>query len=1288
MNTNLHDAIQQLLIKKLGSDVGQSLANKYQHAFSENYLVAHDAEKIVEDIEKIEAIDASSKLTVNLIKDNHSNDHFKIRFYQLGDIIALSDILPILENFGIRTLVEENFSLSLSDNEKITVSEFSVEMKVDKEFSFEHIKPIFEKAVLMTIHSSAENDGFNRLVTYYGIDIEDVTLFRAYAKYLKQIKYRYSQAYIEKTLFTHGAIAKMLIESFYAQHSANFDPHKANELEEKIKSQLEKVKNIDDDNIIRRLLLLINATLRTNFFQHEKDGNRKPYLTYKLDCEQIPDMPLPRPLIDTFVYSTLFEGIHLRNRKVSRGGIRWSDRFDDYRTEVLGLMKAQKVKNAVIIPSGAKGGFILKERALATFGNDLKQTSIQCYRMFIRGLLDVTDNIVQGKIVKPANIICHDEDDPYFVVAADKGTADLSDYANQVSSEYGFWLGDAFASGGSNGYDHKKLGITAKGAWESLKRNLMELNRANDIITMVGVGDMSGDVFGNGLIYSDKIKLVAAFDHRHIFIDPNPNPEASFKERVRLFKLPKSSWADYDTTLISSGGGIFNRSEKSISLSPAIQQALSTSESSVTPDELIRIILKADVDVLYNGGIGTYVKATHETSENVGDKFNELCRVDGSELRCKIVCEGGNLGFTQLARVEYALKGGLINTDFIDNSAGVDCSDHEVNIKILLKKGSDNHVFNESERNTILAKLENDVCDLVLKDNYQQALIMSISSYHAMNYIDLYQDHIKQLESKAELNRKIEFLPSDEEIANRKAHGKGMTKPELAVLLAYTKIYIKDEILKSDLPENDFFNALLFNYFPKSLADISKKEMLTHYLRRDIIASYLSNSMLNTMGVTFPFRMAAETGASMSEIVTAFYLSSMIYRTDDYINYIYSLDNRVDIASQYELLHTIRMLLNMTSHWFLQKTRLQGNLHQSLEYYQKAVATLKPIVPTMIKGSTKDYINSVTEQFNKQGINDPLIAEIASARVLFTILNIAEICQSHNFDLGKAAEVYFTVGGTFNLVWFRDFIAKQTLTGKVANIAKLVLRDDIDALQRRIAILILQSDPSQKDMAQLVTFWIKDNERLFKRWQDILNETINTPDMELTNIFVAIRQLSSILDGISNTERLSLLAYHDSLTKLPNRFAISDRIEYMQKLADEMNTLFALHFIDINKFKKINDDHGHVMGDKVLVEVTKRLLSSIRSGDVAARISGDEFVVLQSNVTSSSDVEFFAKTLMAIISKPIYIGTQRFVITASVGAAIYPQHGTTAMQLIDNADKAMYETKRSQSDKVTIYSQS
>lgn len=1286
MNHSLCTEIKSLLTSEYGKAEGERIYQQYQHAFSDTYLNSHDAAKIVNDIQKIESIDASNKLAVNLIENESSNGQFKIRFYQLGDIIALSDILPILENFGIRTLIEENFTLALQAGDKVTISEFTVEMKVDSKFSFTQMKPLFEKAVMKTIHALSENDAFNKLVTSYGIDIDDVTVFRAYAKYLKQIKYRYSQTYIEKTLFSQGAIATLLIEYFYSLHGLHYDASKTEKIEEKIITSLDNVKNIDDDNIIRRLLLLMNATLRTNFFQLESNGERKPYLTYKLDCKQIPDMPLPRPLIDTFVYSTLFEGIHLRNRKVSRGGIRWSDRLDDYRTEVLGLMKAQKVKNSVIIPSGAKGGFILKERAIELYGHDLKQTSINCYCMFIRGLLDVTDNIVTGKIVKPMNVICHDDDDPYFVVAADKGTADLSDYANKVSSEYGFWLGDAFASGGSNGYDHKKLGITAKGAWESLKRHLMELNRANDEITMVGIGDMSGDVFGNGLIYSDKIKLIAAFDHRHIFLDPTPDVERSFKERVRLFQLPRSSWADYDSKLISKGGGVYSRSEKVIAITPEVQQALGTACTTATPDELIRLILKANVDVLYNGGIGTYVKSTHETSENVGDKFNELCRVDGSELRCKIVCEGGNLGFTQLGRVEYALKGGLVNTDFIDNSAGVDCSDHEVNIKILLKKASDSKVIEDASRNTILAKLETDVCELVLKDNYLQALIMSISSFHATSYIDLYQDHIKQLESKTELNRKIEFLPSDEELSHRKAQGKGLTRPELAVLLAYTKIYVKDEILKSDLPENEFFNSILAKYFPEAIAELFKSEMLTHYLRRDIIASYLSNFMLNTMGVTFPFRMVAETGASISEIATAFLLSASIYDVNRYLSFVYSLDNKINISHQYELLHTIRMLLNMSSHWFLQKTRIQGNLSQSLEYYREAVNTLKPLIPQLIKGSTKEYISAVCHEFDQHGIKDPLVAEIAAARVLFTVLNIAEVCQSHSFDLEKAAEVYFSVGGIFNLVWFRDYMAKQNHTGKVANLAKLTLRDDLDALQRRISIIIMQYDPTQKKMDQLISFWVKDNERVLKRWHDICNETINNPDVDFTAIFIAIRQLSSILDTISNTERLSLLAYHDGLTKLPNRFAISDRIEYMQKVAEETKTRFAIHFIDLNKFKAINDDYGHVIGDKVLVEVTKRLLASIRSGDVAARIAGDEFIVIQSQVRSDHDVEHFAKTLMSIISKPMYIGTHRFLVSASIGAAIYPQHGQTAMELIENADKAMYETKAARSDKITIYS--
>jgi glutamate dehydrogenase len=973
---------------------------------------------------------------------------------------------------------------------------------------------------------------------------------------------------------------------------------------------------------------------------------------------------------------------------VSRGGIRWSDRHDDYRTEILGLMKAQKVKNSVIIPSGAKGGFILKEAAINSANGELKKCIIQCYQQFIRGLLDVSDNMKDGIVCHPANVVCRDDFDPYFVVAADKGTADLSDYANSISNEYSFWLGDAFASGGSNGYDHKKLGITARGAWESLKRSLQELNLSNSVITAVGVGDMSGDVFGNGFIYSDKIKLLAAFDHRHIFIDPNPIPDVSYQERLRLFKLPTSSWDDYSKILLSDGGGIYKRSEKSIKLSPQAKEALGIDHDELTPDQLICYILKAPVDLLYNGGIGTYVKASHETSENVGDKTNEFCRVNGNELRCKIVCEGGNLGFTQLARVEYALNGGQINTDFIDNSAGVDCSDHEVNIKILLNSIVNANHMTIDERNKILAEMEQDVSNIVLNDNYSQALVMSFSSMHSHAYSDLYIDHIKRLEEVSNLDRTIENLPTNEELINRKAAGKGLTKPELAVLLAYTKIYVKEEILKSSLPDNPFFDQILISSFPARLTTEFKDSISDHILRREIIATQISNNILNTMGVTFPFRLQDETGASISNIAIAHTLASLVYNTSHLYSQIQSFDNKIPVKSQYELLHTVRVLLNMSTRWFLRNCSMDTNLSEIVENYKSSIGQLSEVIPNLVVGSTKNYVNKITIQFIDSGLPTDIAQTIALSRVMYTALNISAVSSTHEFDLVKTAKLYFHIGSVFNLVWFRDTLANDNRHGKRSNLARLTLRDDLDTLQRRLTISIMQSDMAERDVVKLVSTWISDNKEAFERWNTTFKNLMECQSDDYTMYFIALRELSDMVSDTNMSERVSLLAYHDALTKLPNRFAIADRIDQLQKRSQTEDIKFAVHFIDVDKFKEINDNYGHAVGDKLLIEITKRLLSTVRSGDTVARQGGDEFIIIQTELSTISDAKQLADKLLRLIKEPIMIDNHCLNVSASIGVAVYPSHGNDPMELLTNADKAMYHSKSSGRSQVSIHKSS
>jgi len=686
MNRAWVDGLETKLTQALGSKQAKELSTKYSNAFSTSYTEQVSIDIAAVDIQQIEKLTAENPIDMDFYLTEDQRLH--LRVFQYDQPIPLSDILPMLENLDLRTFDEAPFKIALPDH-LVWISDFTVKY-LHGTIDIEKIKDIFQDAFLQIRSGLIENDGFNKLVLGAELSGNEITILRAYAKYLRQIGFRFSQTYIELALINNTDITKNLIALF----KAKFDPQTKtrelySQLETPILQSLESVTSLDEDNILRRLLDLIRATLRTNYFQPQRDPKLKPYLALKLDSQKIPGLPLPIPLYEIFIYAPHFEGIHLRSAKVARGGIRWSDRREDFRTEILGLMKAQKVKNAVIVPSGAKGGFVLKTLPPQASRAEIQTEVIACYKAFICGLLDLTDNLINGKIIKPEKVVCYDEDDPYLVVAADKGTATFSDLANSISQQYHFWLGDAFASGGSAGYDHKKMGITARGAWESIKRHFHEIdiNIATTDFTVVGIGDMSGDVFGNGMLYTPHIKLVAAFDHRDIFLDPNPTPELSFKERQRLFDLPTSSWEDYDAKLISKGGGIYKRTCKSIPLSPEIKKLLGTKEEALTPNELIRVILAAPVDLLYNGGVGTYVKASTETQADVGDKTNEYCRINGNELRCRVVGEGGNLGFTQLGRVEYALQGGIINTDFIDNSAGVDCSDHEVNFSICQQDG-------------------------------------------------------------------------------------------------------------------------------------------------------------------------------------------------------------------------------------------------------------------------------------------------------------------------------------------------------------------------------------------------------------------------------------------------------------------------------------------------------------------------------------------------------------------------------------------------------------------------
>ncbi|MCB1939520.1 MAG: NAD-glutamate dehydrogenase, partial [Rhodocyclaceae bacterium] len=870
------DGLQHALLEHHGEERGMRLARRYLNAFPAGYREEYAARIAVHDIELMESIDPDNGLGMNLyIPLEAPPGRLNFKLFHVGAPVALSSSLPMLERTGVKVEEERPNRIERSDGTLVWVHDFGMTFEGVEELNLDAVRPLFHEAFQRVWRGEIENDDFNRLTLLAGLGWREVAMLRAYAKHMKQAAFTFSQTYMEQTLAHYPALTAQLVALF----KARFDPAqevsrstRCEALVEEINATLDTVANLDEDRILRQFLAVIQATLRTNYFQPGKDGRPKPYLSFKFDPRRIPNLPEPKPMFEIFVYSPRVEGVHLRGGKVARGGLRWSDRMEDFRTEILGLVKAQIVKNAVIVPVGSKGGFVVKNPPPGGDREAMLAEGIACYRTFLSGLLDLTDNLVLGDVVPPAAVVRHDEDDPYLVVAADKGTATFSDIANAVAAEYGFWLDDAFASGGSVGYDHKKMGITARGAWESVKRHFREMgvNTQEEPFTVVGIGDMSGDVFGNGMLLSRQIKLVAAFDHRHIFFDPDPDPETSWTERDRMFALPRSSWDDYNRALISAGGGIWPRSAKSIPLTDQMRAVLDTDATALPPTELIRCILKAPVDLLYNGGIGTYIKATSETDAAVGDRANDAVRVNGRELRCKVFGEGGNLGATQLGRIEFALNGGRVCTDAIDNSGGVDCSDHEVNIKILLNGVVAEGELTNKQRNQLLLDMTDEVAALVLRDNYFQTQTLSVTRARGLELLDEQARFMRKLGNAGRLNRKLEFLPFDEEIAERKAARSGLVSPELAVLLAYSKIEVYDAVLASDIPEDPYISQALFRYFPVALRERYAEQIQRHPLKREIIATHVINSMINRVGATFVSRLQDETGASVPEIVRAY----------------------------------------------------------------------------------------------------------------------------------------------------------------------------------------------------------------------------------------------------------------------------------------------------------------------------------------------------------------------------------------------------------------------------------
>lgn len=1109
------DELKAVLLERYDEAQALHYFNKYCTAFPSSYCESYAPQEAVNDIEQMEALSKDNPLGMFFSKIN-GNNMLSLKLFHAEQTLVLSDVLPILENMGLRIIGERPHVLRLQDGKQIWINDFDMAYAANTELNVNDIKDIFQEAFTKIWFGMAENDGFNRLVLEANITWQETAMLRAYTKYLRQTGFTFSQSYIEQTLVQNAEITKALVQLFVLHFDPSYQTSKHSDPKELIsfiEQSLDAVTSLDEDRILRKLLEVILATLRTNYFQTDSQGNTKSYISFKFDPSLLLDLPLPRPKYEIFVYSPRMEGIHLRAGKVARGGLRWSDRREDFRTEVLGLMKAQQVKNTVIVPEGAKGGFVVKLLPTPLMSrDDYMKEVVFCYSTFISGLLDITDNIKDGAIVPPPNVVRYDDDDPYLVVAADKGTATFSDIANGIAQQYGFWLDDAFASGGSAGYDHKKMGITSRGVWVSVKRHFRELgiDPDKDDFTVVGIGDMSGDVFGNGMLLSKHTKLIGAFNHLHIFVDPNPDPIASYAERKRLFDLPRSTWADYNAELISKGGGVFSRAAKSIKLTPEMKQVLNVTKDTMVPNELIRAILKAPVDLIWNGGIGTFVKASRELHVDVGDRTNDAIRIDAHELAARVVAEGGNLGLTQLARIEYSLQGGIVNTDFIDNSAGVDCSDHEVNIKILLNRLVADGEMTKAQRNKLLEKMTQEVADLVLLDNYEQTQMLSLEASVAQQSMDLFRQYMNELEKAGRLNRQLEYLPDEKTLLERKANDKPLTRPEIAILLAYCKMYLKQDILASDVSEDPYYAKYLQTAFPALLSKKYLQQMEQHSLRREIISTQLCKSITDRMGIGFIDRLQRETGASSAFIIRAFSVASAIFNMEEMWQAIMALDYRVESTIQNRMMLQIYYLIRRATRWFLRNRKSNIDIEKTIIELSKPVQQIVQQLPTLLDAQDKEIYDTAVEYLTEHHVPEKLAMNIAACNTLFTALDIVEAARKYELDLLEVAETYYTLGGRLELNWLRGLMSSYIVEDQWDELARSGFRDDLDRVQRKLSARVLTmkvKSGKEKDIAGRIEVWIGRHQFLMDRWQKLLAEIKSSDTIGFMTYSVVLREL-------------------------------------------------------------------------------------------------------------------------------------------------------------------------------------
>ncbi|MGF1598934.1 MAG: NAD-glutamate dehydrogenase [Acidimicrobiales bacterium] len=1111
------EELHAALVDRHGEAVGLDRFERYGRAFPNAYRDDHRPAVAVDDIERLELVEPGG-LSVNLYRPLEADERtLRLKLFRSGEPVTLSAILPLLHDLGVTVTDERPYELRRDTTGSTHIYDFGLHLPLGADGTT-RVREAFEDAFMASWKGMVESDGFHHLVLTAGLGWQEVTVLRAYRRYLRQIGSAFSQSYYEQALCDHPRIARLLLDAFHVR----FDPGFADDRErawaavqQQLEQELDAVPNLDEDRILRSLFSLIGATTRTNHYQREPDGGPRRELALKLDPSTLDDLPLPRPAHEIFVYSPRVEGVHLRAGRVARGGIRWSDRREDFRTEVLGLMKAQTVKNAVIVPLGAKGGFVAKRLTAFTPPAEARAEVLDSYRRFIGALLDVTDNLVDGTVVPPERVVRYDGDDPYLVVAADKGTATFSDVANEIAVSRGFWLRDAFASGGSAGYDHKAMGITARGAWRSVQRHFRELgvDVQSQPFTAVGIGDMSGDVFGNGMLLSPTLRLVAAFDHRHIFIDPDPDPTVALAERRRLFALTRSSWADYDPTLISAGGAVFERTAKSITIAPEIRAALGIADevAALTPAQLIRHVLMAPVDLLWNGGVGTFVKASGETNADAGDRANDASRVDAADLRCRVVGEGGNLGLTELARVEFAGRGGKVYSDAIDNSAGVNCSDHEVNIKILLDTAVDEGDLTMKQRDQLLTEMTDEVAELVLAENYHQTGAISAARMQAAGMVEVHQRHLQWLERVAGVNRALEALPSDEELNERRDSGAGLTAPELAVMLAYTKIALADGLLVSGLPDDPECRHYLSEYFPRPVRERFADRLDRHPLARELIVTVVTNRLVDRAGLSMAYRLGEETSVDFADIARAHLAAWTIFELEAAWQAVDALDNTVAAEVQLDMVLEIKRLGERATRWLLRNQALPLDISTVVERYAPGVARLRELIGDVLGEPDDRAAQRTLELVNDRNVPAPLAAEVAHMGLAITALDILEVHRSTSAPLEDAAAVYFELDGALRLAWFRQRIIALPRDDRWASLARSALRDDFFAAHAALAASVIASRPEGGDAGEWVTEWMARQSANVEQCLAVLTDIRASGRADLAQLSVGLRELRNLV---------------------------------------------------------------------------------------------------------------------------------------------------------------------------------